>query len=191
MNHIPLFENYNPTTQLVDETYIILEGKVDHDELSDILNEGIFSFVRGLFINPIKKRKLSKLGEELFKSKVELQKIEIEEDQLDRFKQDLKAKSTDYTKTETKIDVADKAKATKIQALRDKEEIIISQMDAIGDENDVLGKFVAKVKLEIRMRANDATIKLADAEMTRVLRSLQRNDAKEVKNLDKELRKEL
>ena len=39
------------------------------------------------------------------------------------------------------------------------------------------------------MRANDATIQLADKEMERVLKLIQKRDAKEVKNLDKELAK--
>ena len=60
-------------------------------------------------------------------------------------------------------------------------------MDTIGEESDKLQKYVNKVKLEIRMRANDATIKLADDEMARVLKQLQKKDAKEVKQLDKDL----
>ena len=39
------------------------------------------------------------------------------------------------------------------------------------------------------MRANDATIKLADKEMERVLKLIQKRDAKTVKTLDKELAK--
>ena len=37
------------------------------------------------------------------------------------------------------------------------------------------------------MKANNATIKLADAEMARILNKIQKNDAKEIKTLDKEL----
>ena len=62
-------------------------------------------------------------------------------------------------------------------------------MDAIGSKSDTLTKYVSKVKLEIRMRANDATIKLADKEMERVLKLIQKRDAKTVKTLDKELAK--
>ena len=71
----------------------------------------------------------------------------------------------------------------------DKEKVIIDKMDAIGNQNDKLTKYVSKVKLEIRMRANDATIKLADKEMERVLKLIQKRDAKTVKTLDKELAK--
>jgi len=187
MGSIPTFENFNHNSNLVNETYEILEGKVSHDELTEVLNEGIFSFIKGIFSNPKKKRDLNKLGEELFKIKVELTKLEIEEDQIDSFRDELKSKGSDYSSDQQKVDVADKAKAAKINALKKKEEITISKMDVIGEESDKLTKYVNKVKLEIRMRANDATIKLADKEMARVLKQLQMKDAKEVKTLDKEL----
>lgn len=187
MGSIPTFENFNHNSSLVNETYEILEGKVSHDELTEVLNEGIFSFIKGIFSNPKKKRDLNKLGEELFKIKVELTKLEIEEDQIDSFRDELKSKGSDYSSDQQKVDVADKAKAAKINALKKKEEITISKMDVIGEESDKLTKYVNKVKLEIRMRANDATIKLADKEMARVLKQLQMKDAKEVKTLDKEL----
>jgi len=187
MNHIPSFKDYNISNRLVNETYAILEGSVSHEDLEDVLSEGIFSFIKGIFSNPIKKRELDKLGEELFKVKVELQKLEIEENDIDKFTADLKSGSDEYTAAQSKLKVADKAKAAKINALRKKEEIIISKMDMIGGESDKLTTYVNKVKLEIRMRANDATIKLADDEMARVLKQLQMKDAKEVKILDKEL----
>jgi hypothetical protein len=189
MGHIPTFENFQHNALLINDTYEILEGKVSHEELTEILNEGIFSFIKGIFSNPRKKRDLDRFGEELFIVKVQLQKMEIEENELDRFKDDLKVGSDEYKAAEKKVKIADKAKAAKIQALRKKEEILISQMDAIGEESETLKKYVNKVKLEIRMRANDATIKLADDEMARVLKQLQKKDAKEVKTLDKELAK--
>ena len=189
MGNIPTFENFNYNSNLVNDTYEILEGKVSHNELSEILNEGIFSFIKGMFSSPVKKRKLDKLGEELFKIKVQLQKMEIEEGDVDKLTQDLKTADADYTSTKAKIDVADKAKRIKIEALKKKESVVIDKMDAIGSESDKLTKYVNKVKLEIRMRANDATIQLADKEMERVLKLIQKRDAKEVKDLDKELAK--
>ena len=187
MSHIPSFKNYNTNKQLVNETYAILEGKVSYDDLNDVLNEGIFSFIKGIFSNPKKKRELDKLGEDLFKIKVELTKLEIEEDQIDSFRDEVKSKDSSYSSNQSKVDVSDKAKAVKIKALKNKEEITIAKMDAIGQESDKLTKYVSKVKLEIRMRAYDATIKLADTEMTKVLKQLQKKDAQEIKNLDKEL----
>jgi len=189
MSHIPSFKDYNTSKQLVKETYVILEGKISYEDLNEVLNEGIFSFIKGIFSNPRDKRALDKLGEDLFKVKVELQKLEIEEGDIDKLTQDLKSDADDYTATKAKIDVADKAKNLKIDALRNKESVIIDKMDAIGSKSDKLTKYVSKVKLEIRMRANDATIQLADKEMERVLKLIQKRDAKTVKTLDKELAK--
>ena len=44
--------------ELIKETYDILEGDVSMMELDEMLNEGIFSFIKGIFVNPGKKRKL-------------------------------------------------------------------------------------------------------------------------------------
>ena len=60
-------------------------------------------------------------------------------------------------------------------------------MDSIAGDNETLTKYVKKVKLEIRIKANEATIKLADDEMERILKKIQKNDAKEIKKLDKDL----
>ena len=62
-------------------------------------------------------------------------------------------------------------------------------MDNIAGDNQTLTKYVNKVKLEVRMKANEATIKIADDEMERILKKIQKKDAKEIKNLDKELSK--
>ena len=186
MDRIPLFEKFNQNL-LVEETYDILEGKISKEELNAIIGEGLFSFFKGLFSNPKKKRELDKLGEELFKIKVELQKLEIQENEIDRFKDDLDPKTDAYKAADKKADILDKAKKAKIEALRRKEEITLEKMDNLAGDSEKLTKYVNKVKLEIRMRANDATIQLADDEMKRVLTKLQKKDAKEVKNLDKEI----
>ena len=57
-------------------------------------------------------------------------------------------------------------------------------MDAIAGDNQTLTKYVNKVKLEVRMKANEATIKIADDEMERILKKIQKKDAKEIQSLD-------
>ena len=187
MKHVKLFEEfqYNP---LVNETYELLEGTVSHEDLNDILNEGIFSFIKGIFMNPFQKRKLKKLGDELFKAKVQIQKLEIEENDIDKMEDELKSKDSNYS-SDSSIQNAKNAEDKKLGALQNKEAIIIDQMDLVAGDNETLTKYVNKIKLEIRIKANDATIKLADAEMSRILNKLQKKDAKEVKTLDKELAK--
>ena len=186
MERIPLFEKFNQNL-LVEETYNILEGKVSKEDLDAIIGEGLFSFFKGLFSNPKKKKELDRLGEELFKTKVELQKLEIQENEIDRYKDDLNPRSKEYRAADKKSDILDKAKRAKVEALRKKEEITLEKMDNLAEGSAKLTKYVNKVKLEIRMRANDATIQLADDEMKRVLTKLQRKDAKEVKSLDKQI----
>ena len=182
--------SYNEFTnqELIKETYDILEGDVSMMDLDEVLNEGIFSFIKGIFVNPGKKRALRKLGDELFKVKVAIQKQEIEENNIDRLESELKSKNANYIPSD-QMKVAREAEDSKLKALRGKEEIYIERMDAIGDENDTLKKYVNKIKLEVRMKANDATIKLADDEMKRLLTKIKDRDAKQVKKLDKELAK--
>jgi len=191
MDKLPLFEQYN-NDLLAKETYTILEGKVPQEDLDLILNEGLFGFIKGIFLNPFKKRKLRQLGEELFKVKVEMNKIQIEEDAMDSFKADLdtmKRGTKEYETQESKIEVSDKAKQMKIDALKSKEDTIIEQMDSIGSENETLQKYVDKVKLEIRIKANDATIRMADGEMQRVLKQLKGADLKQANSLEREIKK--
>ena len=187
MKHIKLFEefHYKP---LVNETYELLEGSVSYEDLNDILNEGIFSFIKGIFMNPGQKRKLRKLGDQLFKIKVQIQKMDIEQNDISKAEDELKSKDSNYT-ADPALSVAVNAEEKKKQALENKEGIIIDQMDSVAGQNETLTKYVNKVKLEVRMKAHEATIKLADDEMERILRKIQKKDAKEVQTLDKVLAK--
>ena len=185
MNKIPTFNNFN-NQELIQETYNLLEGKVSYEHLDEVLNEGIFSFIKGLFINPGKKRKLRKLGDQLFQIIFQIQKMDIEQNDISKLEDELKSKDSNYT-PDPAVSVAVNAEEKKKQALQNKEGIIIDQMDAIAGENETLTKYINKVKLEVRMKANDATLKIADGEMERILKKIQKKDAKEVKTLDKEL----
>ena len=187
MKHLPTFRQYH-NKPLVNETYAILEGRVSYEELNDILDEGIFSFIKGIFMNPLQKRKLKKLGDELFKVKVQIQKLEIEENDIDKMEDELKSKDSNYS-SDSSVANAKTAEDKKLKALQNKEAIIIDKMDMVAGDNETLTKYVNKIKLEIRIKANDATIKLANDEMSRILNKLQKKDAKEIKTLDKELAK--
>jgi copper chaperone CopZ len=190
VNRIPTFENFN-RTQFVSEAYELVKDHMTYDEFDELIGEGFFSFIKGLFSNPLQKRKLDKLGEDLLKTKIELMRLEIEEDAVNSIKAQLntmKRGDTDYETTSVKVDVADRAKATKIKSLQDRESAIVDQMDMIGNESEKLQKYVDKVKFEIRIKANDATIRIADGEVERILRDLKSQDMKAVKDLDKELK---
>lgn len=190
MRQIPTFERFNHDT-FVNEAYELVKGHMSHSEVSELLNEGFFDFIKGMFSNPLQKRKLDKLGQDLLKTKIELMKLEIEEDSIDSFKVQLGTMTrgqTDYENASADINVADKAKENKIKSLQDRESILADQMDSIGSESEKLQKYVDKVKFEIRVKANDATIKIADDEIQRVLKDLKAQDMKAIRTLDKEIR---
>ena len=189
MNKIPTFENFN-RMQFVTEAYELVKDHMSYDEFDELVGEGFFSFIKGLFSNPLQKRKLDKLGEDLLKTKIELMRLEIEEDAVNSIKSQLnqmKRGEPDYESTNVKVDVADRAKATKIKFLQDRESAIVDQMDMIGGTSDKLQKYVDKIKFEIRIKANDATIRIADGEVERILKDLKNQDLKAVKTLDREI----
>lgn len=189
MSKIPTFEKFNHS-QFVTETHELIKDHMSYDEVNDLIEERFFTFIKGLFANPLQKRKLDELGQDLLKTKIELMRLEIEEDSVDSFKSQLnqmKRSSKEYKVPNEKIDIADKAKATKIKSLQDRESAIIDQMDTIGSESEKLKKYLDKVKFEIRIKANDATIRIADGETERILRDLKKQDLNAVRSLDKEL----
>lgn len=189
MNRIPTFEKFDHS-RFIKETYHLVEGHMSYDEYNELIGEGFFDFLKGLFTNPLQKRKLDKLGQDLLKTKIELMKLEIEEDAINSIKAQLNTMTrgqSDYEATSVKVNVADRAKATKITSLQDRESAIVDQMDIIGGTSDKLQKYVDKIKFEIRIKANDATIRIADGEVERILRDLKNQDVKAVKTLDKEI----
>lgn len=190
MNKIPTFEQFNHS-QFIAETHELIKDHMTYDEVNDLVSEGLFTFIKGIFTNPLQKRKLDKLGQDLLKTKIELMKLEIEEDSIDSFKAQLnqmKRSEQEYEVPNEKIDIADKAKDIKIKSLQDRESILADQMDLIGRESEKLQKYVDKVKFEIRVKANDATIRIADGEIKRILKDLKVQDTKAIKTLDKEIK---
>jgi uncharacterized FlaG/YvyC family protein len=194
VDKIPTFKEFNQI-RFINETHQLVKSHMSHAELSELIGEGFFDFIKGVFTNPIQKRKLDKFGKDLLKTKIELMKLEIEEDNIESFKSQLDQQSrnsrndNNYKTSSAKIDIADKAKATKIKSLQDREEALIDQMDQIGKESEKLQKYVDKVKFQIRIKANDATIRIADGEVERILKDLKTDDVNTVKKLDKEIKK--
>jgi len=158
----------------------------------DSLTEGFFGFIRDLFVDAKVKRALDKLADDLLKTKIELMKLEIQEDQVDAFKDELKSsqQGDEYGSHETELDTTDldRIKEMKIKSLEDRETAISDEMDNLGQTSDKLQRYVEKVKLEVRMKATDATIKMADDEIARILQNLKRADQKQVQQIDRELR---
>lgn len=191
MNKIHNFDKFNHI-EFITESYELVKDHMTVDEFNELVGEGFFSFIKGLFTNPIQKRKLDKLGQDLLKTKIELMKLEIEEDSINSFRTQLSAakdRGFGYEISSSKVDVADKAKAAKIKSLEDRESNIVDQMDLIGGESEKLQKYVDKLKFEVRIKANDATIHIADGEIERILKDLKNADTKAISVLDRELNK--
>lgn len=194
MKHIKLFEQFQ-LTPLYEEVNSIMGGELTEAEIQDLLNEGFFSWLKGLFSNPKKKRELDKLADKLVDTRVAIAKIDIEENNIESYEEELDAKTDPYTNTKVSAKVGgfDKNDPTQIKraSLEQLETDILQQMDSLGEESPVLQKYVNKVKLDSRMKSTEEVMKLADAEVKRVFMKLHKKDKKASAQLNKELQKEL
>jgi hypothetical protein len=71
------------------------------------------------------------------------------------------------------------------------EDAIIDNMDAIGEENETLQKYVSTVKLDSRMKSTEILIKMADSEVKRILVKSLKKDKSTVDSLQKEIKSSL
>lgn len=192
-----LFEEFIQDKELVEDTYSILEGKVSKEEIEEMLSEGIFSFIKGLFLNPKKKRALRNYSERLFKVRVEIAKLNIKDNKIEEFENELEDKDSGYS--DSRFSKRNKERSnrgkeiTDLQKnqLKNEEGDIIRAMDDIGEENETLKKYVSKVKLESRAKSTEAIMKIADSEIKSILSKMQKKDKREIKKLDKEIKVEL
>lgn len=187
--------NQHINESLYEVVNSIMGGELTEAEIQDLLEEGFFSWLKTLFSNPKKKRELDKLAEELIKTRVAIARIDIEENNIETYEEELDAKTNPYTNPAAKIGGSsfDKNDPTQIKRnnLEQLESDILAQMDALGEENETLRKYVNKVKLDSRMKSTEEVIRLADAEVKKVFMKLHQKDKKASAQLNKELQKEL
>lgn len=193
MKHIKLFEQFEMTS-LYEEVNSIMGGELSESEIQDMLNEGLFGWLKGLFSNPKKKRELDKLAKKLVEVRVDLAKTAIEAEDIEYMEASLDAKTDPYLNPDAKAStVKDKrGKSTleiKKTQLSELESDIIAQMDKLGEENEKLAKYVNKVKLDSRMESTEQVMRLADAQMKKVLTKMHKKDKQASKALNKELQK--
>ena len=160
------------------------------DEIS--LEEGLFGWLSGVFKNPGLKRKVRKLKDELVRTRIELGNLKLEGDPIEEFEAELKAKNDKYTTSRnnnrsTNNQNGANAHELRIKTLENSEETIISGMDALSQENEILQKYVDKIKLEARMESNNAIIRAADTHIARVIKKIQIKDKKAIKQMDGEI----
>ena len=203
MKKVKLFEEYQ-MSDMVQEIHRIHEGELNEEQINQLINEGFFDWIKGIFLNPLKKRKLRQLADKLVDVRVELGKLKIEQDQIEELQAEAEASAEEdpYTYSETSrpstyssssrsSNDGSAAFQLKEDSLTAMEEAIIDNMDAIGQENDTLQKYVSTVKLDARMKSTEKLIKMADADIKRILVKSLKKDKSTVDSLQKEIKSSL
>lgn len=198
MKRLKTFEQFS-NKEFYDTVNSIMESEMTNEEIDNLLEEGFFSWLKNIFSNPRKKRELDKLAAKLVQTRVEIAKIDIQEDDIEALETELEDKTDPYTNpkakgskftAKTSFDDNDPTQIKKAQ-LEKLEEEILDGMDKIGEENETLAKYVTKVKLDSRIESTEQVMKLADAQMRKVLSKLHKKDQMASKSINKELQDEL
>jgi hypothetical protein len=198
MKKVKLFEEYQ-MSDMVQEIHRIHEGELNEEQINQLINEGFFDWIKGIFLNPMKKRKLRQLADKLVDVRVELGKLKIEQDQIEELQAEAEASAEEdpYTYSETSRPSSYSSSSTnsgsaafqlKEDSLTELENAIIDNMDAIGQENETLQKYVSTVKLDARMKSTEKLIKMADSDIKRILVKSLKKDKSTVDSLQKEIK---
>ena len=205
MKRVKLFEEYQ-VDDMVQEIHKIHNGELSEEKINELINEGFFDWIKGIFMNPLKKRKLKQLGDKLVQVRVDLGKLKIEQEQIEELQDEAEAaidedpytyssssssssyKKSSYSSSSNSGDAAFELKKDALEAMEDD---IITNMDMLGDENETLRKYVATVKLECRMKSTEILIKMADADIKRILVKSLRKDKGIVSSLQQDIKKSL
>ena len=203
MKKVKLFEEYQ-MSDMVQEIHRIHEGELNEEQINQLINEGFFDWIKGIFLNPMKKRKLRQLADKLVDVRVELGKLKIEQDQIEELQAEAEASAEEdpytYSETSRPSSYSNSSKSTnngsaafqlKEDSLTELENAIIDNMDAIGQENETLQKYVSTVKLDARMKSTEILIKMADSEVKRILVKSLKKDKSTVDALQKEIKSSL
>ena len=204
MKKIKLFEEYQ-MSDMVQEIHRIHDGELSEEQINQLINEGFFDWIKGIFLNPLKKRKLRQLADKLVGVRVELGKLKIEQDQIEELQDEAEAEAEEdpYTYSETSSPSSHRSSSRhssndgsaafqlKEDSLSAMEDAIIDNMDAIGEENETLQKYVSTVKLDARMKSTEILIKLADSEVKRILIKSLKKDKSAVDSLQKDIKKSI
>ncbi|MFY7883345.1 MAG: hypothetical protein ACOVOV_00725 [Dolichospermum sp.] len=205
MKKVKLFEEYM-MSDMVQEIHRLHDGELNEEQINQLINEGFFDWIKGIFLNPMKKRKLRQLADKLVDVRVELGKLKIEQDQIEELQDEAEAKAEEdpYTYSTTSRPSSYRSSSSsrssndgsaafqlKEDSLTAMEEAIIDNMDAIGAENETLQKYVSTVKLDARMRSTEKLIKMADSEVKRILVKSLKKDKSAVDSLQKEIKASL
>jgi len=194
MKRVKQFEEHFDRKELVDNIYESLKDYQTREEIEEFVGEGFFDFIKGLVMNPLKKRQLNKLADRLVSVRIEIGKLQIEGDEVEQFEDELESKYDEYDYNAPTAPKSSKSSSThdvKIELLEAQEEDIITMMDAIGEENETLAKYVSKEKLEARFKSTEALMRFADSDIKRTLSKMIQQDKKKIDALDKEIKQDI
>jgi hypothetical protein len=194
MKRVKQFEEHFDRKELVDNIYESLKDYQTREEIEEFVGEGFFDFIKGLVMNPLKKRQLNKLADRLVSVRIEIGKLQIEGDEIEQFEDELESKYDEYDYNAPTAPKSNKSSSThdvKIELLEAQEEDIITMMDAIGEENETLAKYVSKVKLEARFKSTEALMRFADSDIKSTLRKMVQQDKKKIDALDKQIKQDI
>lgn len=194
-------------SDMVQEIHRLHDGELNEEQINQLINEGFFDWIKGIFLNPLKKRKLRQLAEKLVGVRVELGKLKIEQDQIEELQDEAEAEAEEdpYTYSTTSRPSSYRSSSRSSRSTNDgsaafqlkedsltaMEDAIIDNMDAIGEENETLQKYVSTVKLDARMKSTEILIKMADSEVKRILVKSLKKDKGTVDSLQKEIKSSL
>ena len=199
MKKVKLFEEYR-MSDMVQEIHRIHGGELDEERINELINEGFFDWIKGVFLNPLKKRKLRQLAEKLVDVRIELGKLKIEQDQVKELQDEAEATAEEdpYAYSTTSRPVPNTSSSSsndgsaafqlKEDSLTAMESAIIDNMDAIGQDNETLQKYISTIKLDARMKSTEMLIKLADSEVKRILIKSLKKDKSTVDSLQREIK---
>jgi hypothetical protein len=195
MKRVKQFDEHFDRKELVDNIYESLKDYQTREEIEEFVGEGFFDFIKGLVLNPIKKRQLNKLADRLVAVRIQIGKLQIEGDEVEQFEDELESKYDDYDYNAPTAPKSNKGTSSthdvKIEMLEAEEEDIITMMDAIGEENETLEKYVSKIKLEARFKSTEALMRFADSDIKHTLQKMAQQDKKKIDTLDKQIKKEV
>ena len=195
MKKVNTFEEHFERKEFITNLHTHVSEKYTPEELDSLVGEGFFDFIRGLVLNPFKKKQLRNLAEKLVEVRVKIGKLKIEGDQVEQFEDELESKydSYDYNTrgTAPKSHKSNSTHDAQIELLEAQEEDIITMMDSIGEENETLAKYVSKVKLEARFKSTEILLRFADDDIKRTLQKMARQDNQKIKNLDRQIKDDI
>ena len=132
----------------------------DHEELI-VVDEGFFDWFGKLFTNPIAKRQLRKLGEQLTATIIEINKLKMEGDPLEEFESELKAERKAAERTAQKAREAKRKKARE-EGNDDYEDDFVGPDDYDDDFSSNRDGSVHEVKIRVLEEQEEAILARMD-----------------------------